>query len=481
MVRRSSRRSGNREKRASAGLQQIPWQRVSNPNPPLEILDGDQIAMIHDASMEVLEDVGMRIDCPRTRSLLAEHGLKVDEAATHVWFDRGFVEERVAMAPSTFKVRARNPERWLDFGGNSIIFASVGGPAFVNDRDKGRRPGTLAELEDGFRLLQSLNACHFIYSEFFACLDQPVAQRHLDSLLGCFTLTDKVPGASLLGRARAQDAVTMACIAHDAWAFAENGQPVVITPFTLSGAMSPATIPGALVQQNAEGLAGIALLQTINPGTPSVYGTFTSNVDMKTGAPAFGTPEYVKATLASAQLGRHYGLPVRASNTNASNVVDAQAAYESQMSLWACVMGHVNLVFHGLGWLEGGLTASFEKFILDAEMIQMLIETMKPLDIRKETLGVAAIKEVGPGGHFFGAADTLSRYETAFYSPMLSDWSNFENWEGNGGLTATDRAHRIWKDLLEAYEEPAMDLGIRDGLNDYVARRKEEIVNGAVV
>ena len=512
MARRSSRRSANREKRVSGGLQQIPWQRVANPNPPLEILDADQIAMIHDASMQVLEDVGMRIDCPRTRSLLAEHGNKVDESATHVWFDRGFVEERVAMAPSAFKVRARNPERWLEYGGNNIIFASVGGPAFVSDRDGGRRPGTLAELKDGFRILQSLNACHFIYSEFFACMDQPVDRRHLDSLLAGFTLTDKVLGASLLGRARAQDAVDMACIVHDtdvaglarepavvgnintnsplvldvemaqgAWTFAECGQPVMITPFTLSGAMSPVTIPGALVQQNAEGLAGIAFLQTINPGTPSIYGTFTSNVDMKTGAPAFGTPEYVKATLASAQLGRHYGLPVRASNTNASNVVDAQAAYESEMSLWACVMGHVNHVFHGFGWLEGGLTASFEKFILDAEMIQMLIETLKPLDIREETLGLAAIKEVGPGGHFFGAADTLSRYETAFYSPILSDWSNFESWEEAGGLTATDRAHRIWKDLLEAYEEPPMDQGVREGLSDYVDRRKDEIVGGAVV
>ncbi len=506
MARRSSRRQENREKRGNSGVPQIPWQRVSNPNPPLEILNADQIAMIHDASMQVLEEVGMRVDCPKTRSLLAEHGNKVDEAATHVWFDRGFVEERVAMAPATFKLRARNPERWLEFGGDDIIFGTVGGPAFVNDRDKGRHPGAYTEFQDGIRILQSLNACHMTNTGIFACMDQPADRRHLDTLLTGFTLTDKCLGASLLGRMRAQDALNMACIVHDtdaaglraepsvignintnsplvldtemaqgAWTFAENGQPVTVTPFTLSGAMSPATIPGALVQQNAEALAGIAFLQAVNPGTPCLYGTFTSNVDMKTGAPAFGTPEYVKATLASTQLGRHYGLPIRASNTNASNVVDAQAAYESQMSLWACLMGHVNYVNHGFGWLEGGLSASFEKFIVDAEMIQMLIETLKPLDIREETLGVGAIKEVGPGGHFFGAADTLSRYDTAFYAPMLSDWQNFENWEESGCRTATDRAHDIWKQLLEDYEEPPMDSGVRDALSDYVARRKDEI------
>jgi len=511
MTRRSSRRNGNREGRSVGGLQQIPWQRVSNPNPPLEILDADQISMIHEASMQVLEEVGMRVDCPKTRSLLAEHGNKVDEAATQVWFDRGFIEERVAMAPSSFTVKARNPERWLEFGGNNIIFGSVGGPAFVNDRDKGRHPGTYAEFQDGIRILQSLNSCHMMNTGIFACMDQPADRRHLDTLYTCFTLMDKGLGASILGRTRAQDALNMACIAHDtdmaglrtqpalvgnintnsplvldsemaqgAWTFAENGQPVTVTPFTLSGAMSPATIPGALVQQNAEALAGIAFLQCINPGTPCLYGTFTSNVDMKTGAPAFGTPEYVKATLASTQLGRHYGLPVRASNTNASNVVDAQAAYESQMSLWACVMGHVNYVNHGFGWLEGGLSASFEKFVVDAEMIQMLIETMKPMDIRKETLGVEAIKEVGPGGHFFGAADTLSRYDTAFYAPLLSDWQNFENWEETGCLTATDRAHRIWKQILDEYEEPPMDPGVREALADYVTRRKKEISNTPV-
>lgn len=503
MVRRTSRR---RQPRDKTDIPQIPFKRVRNPRPPVEILSEGEIRMIHDTSMEVLEQVGMRVDCPQTRALLKRHGNRTDEDTTHVWFDRGFVEEQVAKAPSAFRVHARNDERYVDYGANNIIFASVGGPAFVNDLDNGRRPGTLEEFRNGIRILQSINCCHFTNNGIFACMDRPPGKRHLDTLYALFTLMDKPLGASVLGRVRAQDSIDMACIVHHtdagglkdrpvlvgnintnsplvldtemaqgAWTFAENGQPMIVTPFTLSGAMSPATIPGALVQQNAEALAGIAFLQTVNPGTPCIYGTFTSNVDMRTGSPAFGTPEYVKATLASAQLGRHYGVPVRASSTNASNVVDAQAAYESQMSLWACVLGHVNHINHGFGWLEGGLSASFEKFILDAEMVQMLIESLSPLEISKETLGLDAIREVGPGGHFFGAADTLSRYDRAFYEPMLSDWRNFETWQESGSLTATDRANRLWKQMLDDYEEPAMDAATKERLHDFIERRKQEI------
>ncbi len=503
MARRTARR---RDARDPAGIPQLPFQRVKNPRPPVEVLSESDIEMIHETSMEVLEQVGMRVDCPKTRALLKENGNRIDKDTTHVRFDRGFVEEQVAKAPSGFRLHSRNPDRYVDYGGNNIIFASVGGPAFVNDLDNGRRPGTLEEFKKGIRILQSINCCHFANNGIFACMDQPASKRHLDTLSTLFTQMDKAIGASVLGRGRAQDSVDMACIVHQtnpdglkekpvlvgnintnsplvldtemaqgAWTFAENGQPMIVTPFTLSGAMSPATIPGALVQQNAEALAGIAFLQTVNPGTPCIYGTFTSNVDMKTGSPAFGTPEYVKATLASAQLGRHYKLPIRASNTNASNVVDAQAAYESQMSLWACVLGHVNHINHGFGWLEGGLSASFEKFIVDAEMVQMLIESLKPMEISKETLGLDAIREVGPGGHFFGAADTLTRYDTAFYQPMISDWRNFETWEEGGKLTATDRANTVWKQMLEDFEEPPMEAGVREEMNAFVARRKQEI------
>ncbi|MEE8274707.1 MAG: trimethylamine methyltransferase family protein, partial [Alphaproteobacteria bacterium] len=252
------------------------------------------------------------------------------------------------------------------------------------------------------------------------------------------------------------------------------GQAVVITPFTLAGAMSPITLAGALAQQNAEALAGIALDQIVNPGAPVIYGGFTSNVDMKTGAPAFGTPEYAQAVLAGGQLARRYRIPYRSSNVNAANVVDAQAAYESGMSLWATVMGHTNYIMHGAGWLEGGLTASFEKMIVDAEMLQMMAEFLQPIEVSDDTLGLDAIAEVGPGGHFFGAAHTLARYETAFYAPLVSDWRNFETWEESGALSATERANAIWKQMLAEYEPPPLDPSINDELDAFVARRKAE-------
>jgi trimethylamine--corrinoid protein Co-methyltransferase len=253
------------------------------------------------------------------------------------------------------------------------------------------------------------------------------------------------------------------------------GQPVVATPFTLAGAMTPATLAGALAQQNAEALFMVALAQIVRPGTPMVYGGFTSNVDMRTGSPAFGTPEYVKACFATGQLARRYGLPHRSSNVTGSAVVDAQAAWESEMSIWGSVMGGASLLYQGAGWLEGGLTASFEKLILDAELLQQMAEVLVPFPVNDAELGLDAIAEVGPGGHFFGTAHTIERFETAFYQPMLSDWRNFETWQEDGELTATQRANRIWKQLLAEYEPPPLDPGAAEALDAFVDRRKREI------
>jgi trimethylamine--corrinoid protein Co-methyltransferase len=259
--------------------------------------------------------------------------------------------------------------------------------------------------------------------------------------------------------------------------FGELGQAVAITPFTLAGAMSPVTISGALVQQTAEALGIVALSQMANPGAPVMFGGFTSNVDMKTGSPAFGTPEYVKAVLIGGQLSRRFKLPYRSSNVNASNCVDAQSTYESAMSLWAVVMAHANFVHHGLGWLEGGLSSSLEKTVVDAEMIRQWVSTLEPIDVSEDALAVEAIAAVPPGGHFFGEAHTLARYENAFYQPLISDWSNYENWQEAGSLTATQRANRVWKQMLENYEQPAMDEAVDEEMRAYIARRKEELKN----
>ena len=262
---------------------------------------------------------------------------------------------------------------------------------------------------------------------------------------------------------------------------ARAGQPVIVTPFTLAGAMAPVTVIGAITQQNAEALAGIVLTQLVRPGTPAVYGGFTSNVDMRTGSPAFGTPEQTKASLITGQLCRRYKIPFRSSNTNASTSVDAQSAYESEMSLWGAVMGHANRIAHGGGWLEGGLVASFEKLIIDVEMMQMMAEFVEPLVVNEETLAIEAMREVQPGGHYFGTAHTMERYDSAFYSPVVSDWTNFENWKEAGGLDSAQRANAIWKQAINDYEQPPLDPAILEELEDYIERRKRELIGADAV
>tara|TARA_A100001015_G_scaffold59856_1_gene66018 strand:- start:2548 stop:3498 length:951 start_codon:yes stop_codon:yes gene_type:complete len=263
-------------------------------------------------------------------------------------------------------------------------------------------------------------------------------------------------------------------------ALASMGQAVVLTPFTLMGAMTPVSFAGALAQQNAEALLGICLTQIVRKGAPVVYGGFTSNVDMKSGAPAFGTPENVRANIAGGQLARHNGLPYRTSACSASNLVDAQGVWETQMALWGAVQGHGNLIYHAAGWQEGGLVASYEKFIVDVEMLQAMSAILAPVSASQDELALSAHDEVAPGGHFFGASHTLSRYRDAFYTPFLSDWSNFENWQANGAMSATQRATPIWQAVLENYEPPVLDSARVEALEAFVARRKEEIRTGGL-
>ncbi|MDG2479829.1 MAG: trimethylamine methyltransferase family protein [Alphaproteobacteria bacterium] len=505
-----SRRNSKRRERRPGGtsVKQLPWRQLKNPYKPTEVISADHVEAIHDTSLRVLEELGIEFLSEKALSRLKDAGADVDFDTQMVRFDRDLVMELVGRAPSEFTLTPRNPDRAVSFGGNSIAFNSVGGPPNASDLDGGRRQGNFADYENFIRLMQSLNILHLCGGVPIAPIDLDAETRHLDCVQSILTLSDKVWHATGLGKQRVSDAIDMLCIArgktreeirsepgifttinvnsprridgpmlNGLMEAAENGQAVSVTPFTLSGAMSPSTIPGALVQQNAEGLAGIAFTQIIAPGAPVFYGGFTSNVDMKTGAPAFGTPEYTKACMVGGQLARRYNLPYRSSNTNASNTVDAQAAYESEMSIWGAVMGHANLLHHGAGWLEGGLTASFEKAILDAEMLQMMSEFIQPMTINDDSLAFEAIKEVQPGGHFFGAAHTLEHYETAFYDPMLSDWRNFETWEEDGSKTATVRANGIWKELLGNFEAPELDPAIAEELDAYVTRRKEEEAN----
>jgi len=506
---RNARRNANRL-RGTGGAGQLPWRNIANPYVPLEILSADQLESIHEASMEILEDIGIEFLGDDALDLLSRGGAEVDRASRLVRIDRGLVAEALKTAPSHVDLTPRSPARRITLGGNRINFALVAGPPNVHDTLRGRRAGNYADYCDLLRLAQSLNIIHCIGGQVVAPVELPAETRHLDCYLANVTYTDRVFHCSAIGAERALDGIEIAAIARGQTrddlidspavltivnvnsprridgpmgegliAMARQGQVVVVTPFTLMGAMTPVTLAAALAQQNAEALAGVVLTQLARPGAPVVYGAFTSNVDMKSGAPAFGTPENAKSILAGGQLARRYGLPYRSSNSNASNAVDAQAAYESQMTLWPAVLGHANLVYHAAGWMEGGLTTSFEKIVLDAEMLEMMAEVLEPIPVDEDTLGLDAIREVGPGGHFFGAAHTLARYETAFYRPMLSDWRNFETWREAGALTATQRATALWQKLLADYEPPPLDPAVAEALDAFVHRRKEEIARRA--
>lgn len=500
-TRRRSRRAASEQ----AAFEQLPFEPLRNPYPPIALLSADELEAIHDASLQVLEQLGINFLLPQAQEILRAAGAEVQSDGPLVRFDRELVQETIRHAPAEFTLHARNPAHNLVFGGNRINVSSVSSPPNATDIERGRRTGNFSDYCDFLKLTQTLNIAHLSVGHPVEPIDIDPAVRHLHSTRAKIQYTDKVFSGYSLGRERILDAIEMARLARGIseqqllrepsvftnvnansprqfdvpmlWGMIEmasRNQVVTVTPFTLAGAMAPVTIAGALVQQNAEALAGITFLQLVNPGTPVMYGGFTSNVDMKTGAPAFGTPENAKATLVGGQLARRYNLPYRSSNVNASNAPDAQSVYESMMSTWAAVMGHANLIHHGLGWLEGGLSASFEKFIIDAEIMQGFAEFLRPIEVNDDTLALSAIADVGPGGHYFGTAHTLARYETAFYRPLLSDWRNFETWSEDGSLDATQRAHRIYKELLADYEQPPLDATVAQALDDYVARRVAE-------
>ena len=500
-----ARKSRSRQRTRSAFPSQQPWQRLTNPYNPIEVLNEEELNSIHEASMDILENVGVEFLSERALNILGNKGATINREKNLVCMDRGLVLEAIANAPSQFTLHARNPQRFVVIGGNNICFDSVGGPAYVSDLDHGRRAGNFEDFQKFISLVQSLDVLHICGGIPVVPVDLDPETRHLDCIYATITHTDKVWHTSGLGRQRVSDAIDMLCILRNQtrdeikiepgifttincnsprrfdgpmidglMEAVEHGQAVTITPFTLSGAMSPTTLAGSLVQQNVEALAGIAFAQIVSPGSPCIYGAFTSNVDMKSGAPAFGTPEYTQACLASGQIARYYGIPYRSSNTNTSNVADAQAAYESSMSLWGSIMGHSNLLHHGAGWLEGGLTASFEKAIIDAEMLQMMAAFLKPFKVADDTLSVETISQVEPGGHYFGTSQTLELYEEAFYSPLLSDWRNFETWSDTGAQTATERANILWKKILDNYEQPQIDPVIDEHLKAFVKTRKEE-------
>jgi len=498
--RRRGRRSGSERSRLPT---QRPFAQPRLRYRPTEVVSADELEAIHDASLRVLAEIGMDFLDPESRQLLRAAGGEVD--GERVRFDPSMVEERLVTCPAEFQLHSWNPAHTLTLGGDRLAFGSVGSPPNLVGLDGVRRPGTRDGFRDLLKLCQVFEVVHFIGGYPVEPIDLHPSVRHLEAALDVLTLTDKALHSYSLGRQRNRDVVEMVKIARqvdeDTLArepsvftvvnsssplrldapmlqgiieFSSRNQVVVMTPFTLAGAMAPVTLAGAVTQQNAEALAGMVFTQVVRPGAPVIYGGFTSNVDMQSGAPAFGTPEYVRTAMLGGQLARRYGVPYRSSNVSAANSLDAQAAYESVFSLWGAVMGGVNLLMHGAGWMEGGLQASLAKFVLDADLLAMVAALLEPIVVDDETLALDAIREVGPGGHFFGVGHTQARFRTAFHRPMVSDWRNYETWEEAGRPDAAGKAAELAAAFLQTYEPPSMDPAVRAELDDFVARRVAE-------
>ncbi len=470
---------------------------------PIRAVSDDELESIHQASLRVLAETGIDFLDGTARRQLADAGADVDD--NRVRFDPELVQALVATAPAKFTMHGINPERDLILGGDLMTITSVASPPFVTGLGRDRRDGNREDYRNLVKLGHVLNIIHTVAGYPVEPMDLHPSVRHLHATHDMLTLSDKPPFVYSLSRQRNIDAIEMTRIArgvdkatineepsifsvinastplrydtvmlHGIQEMSASNQVIVITPFTLAGAMAPITVAGALVLQNAEALAGIAYTQVVRPGAPVIYGGFTSNVDMRSGAPAFGTPEYWKACLVGGQLARRYELPYRSSNVNASNSVDAQSAYESVFSLWGAVMGGVNLLLHGAGWLEGGLLTSYEKMVIDADTLNMVAAMLKPIIVDDASLAVEAIAEVGPAGHFFGTAHTQERYTTEHFQPMVSDWRNYESWDEGGRVEAHQRAEKLARQLIDAHEEPPMDPARRGQLDDFVARRVAE-------
>jgi trimethylamine---corrinoid protein Co-methyltransferase len=502
--RRSRRRPAATENKHAIVDRTRSYRHLRNPFQPLRVFSDDQVAAIHDAALTLLETQGMKVLSADAREIFRKAGAQVDESTLFVRLDRGLVTASLATAPHDITLHSVDPERHMPLSDGRVAFAPTSGPPNIMDTAGGRRAGTLQDFCNMMKLCQSFEVIH-VLGGATEPQDIPVNVRHLEMTRAQLLLTDKIPFIFSRGHGQIADNFELIRLAHRISAdefqkrpytytiintnspltldlpmadgiidFARAGQVLIITPFTLAGAMAPVTIAGALTLAHAEALFGLTLAQIVRPGAPVVYGSFTSNVDMKSGSPAFGTPEYAKAAFGAGQLARFLGLPWRSSNATASNIPDAQSAYESQMSLWGALLGGCNFVLHAAGWLESGLTTSYEKFILDIEMLQMFAEMFQPVGATSADFALDAVAEVGAGGHFFGCAHTMERYRSAFYAPLVSDWRNYGTWENDGAKTATERASEIWRRTLDAYVAPTRDPAIVEALDAHVARRMEE-------
>jgi trimethylamine---corrinoid protein Co-methyltransferase len=493
--RRSGGRGGRQALRASHATPHEPF--LTRTMKPYELVSDEGLEILEHNADTILAEVGVEIrDYPTAIERFRDAGADVD--GTRVRFPRGMCRQIVqASAPAVYTQHARNPERNVQIGGDATVFA----PNY--DLDAGRRYATIADFENFVKLAYSSPYLHHSGGTVCEPVDVPVSKRHLDMVYAHLRWSDKPFMGSVTAAERAEDSVELARIAFGgdlrdrtamtslinassplvwdgtmlgaAEVYASANQATIITPFILAGAMAPATSAGVAAQTLAESLAGMTFTQLVRPGAPVVLGSFASSMSMQTGAPTFGTPEPAIVLYTVAALARRLGVPFRSGGSLcASKLPDAQAAYESAATLLPTVMGGVNFVLHSAGWLEGGLAIGYEKFVLDCDQLGMMSTFVKGLDISDNGQALDAIRENPPGNHFLGTAHTLANFETAFYRSTTAN-SSYEQWSDEGGLDAAQRANKVWKEQLAAYEPPAIDDAIDAELRDYVERRKAEL------
>jgi trimethylamine---corrinoid protein Co-methyltransferase len=474
-----------------------------NEMPRYEILSEEAMDTLDKGWRRIVSELGVEFMLPEAVDYFEKAGQRVEDKK--VFLDPEFVLEQVGKAPSEFELQARNPEHSIHVGGKGMAFAGVYGPPFVRKGDS-RGDAKMADFENFVRLGQSFPEIDSAGGTVVEPEDRPLDSRHLDMVYALQTLSDKPYMGSVISAENARDTIEMGrilfggeealqrapvsislinCNSPLRWddrmlsamlEYNRANQAVVTTPFLLMGAMSPVSIPATLVQQMAEALSGIALTQLVQPGCPVVFGSFLSNTDMQSGSPSFGTPESAIGLLCTGQIARHFNLPWRSGGgLTSSQTPDAQAAYEALMTMLPTFLAGANFVMHAAGWLEGGLVSSYEKYIVDIEILRMLKHEFQPLEVSEDTLAFGAHEEVGSGGHFLGAAHTLEHFRTCFYRPLLSSTENFDRWTKNGGADAAERAGRIYQETLDSYEQPPIDDGVRDALRDYVAKRRIEL------
>ncbi len=499
--RRVSRRDRHQADPEATAVAKIA-QPVNNL-PVYELVNEEALNKIHNASLELLSDVGIDFYDAEARAILQQHGVRLAGDTAH--FDREMIAEYIAKAPSQFTQLARNPENNVVIGGNHVCFAPVYGPPFVVDLDRGRREATLEDFRNFVKLTYQCPYLHHSGGTIVEPTDEPTHTRHLDMVYSHIKYSDKPFMGSVMSAINAADSVKMAEILFGAAeirqqpallslinissprrlddrmlgalkVYAKANQALIITPFLFSGAMAPVGVAGTLVQLNAEALAGIVFTQMVNPGTPVVYGAFQTNIDLQSGAPVFGSPESQIALYVAAQLARKHGLPFRSGGMFASSkIADAQAAYESMMVMLPTVMARVNFVLHAAGWLEGGLAAGYEKFVLDIELLGMFHKYLQGLDLSDNGLALESLRTVPTDGHHLGTPHTMQNFRHAFHRSTLFDYNSFEQWRDEGGLTATQRANGRYKTLLRQYEAPYLDPATDEALQAFVAQRKGQI------